>query len=240
MKKIQILVALMIISVLSFSQTKQGEVVVTKTQDIKTVLSSKTQYLLDEFTDGIVYYETGSTSRGKLNYNLLLDEMHFISPNKEVLAISNPATINFISIGNRVFMYNPNHGYTEVVYNGDIKLLVTRKVEVKAKPVEHRGAYGETSSSAAVATTKRVGGITNVQFGDANTIVEGEVLYKENFLLQDKSKKIYYINSLKAFERVAGKKNRDAIRGYIKSENINLELVEDLFKLTKYLNTLTN
>lgn len=129
---LQILVLLITVSNFTFSQEKKGEIVVSKTADLKEVLKSETQYAEPEFVDGMVYYNSGKGSKGLMNYHLLNDEIHFISPDKKVLALTSN-DINFVSLKNRVFIHNPNLGFLEVTYNETIKLLVKRKVQVKEK-----------------------------------------------------------------------------------------------------------
>lgn len=240
MKRIAFFLLFTITSIVLIAQTKKGEIVVSKTDDLKNVLTSKTQYLLDEFVEGTVYYTNGRTSRGMLNYNLLLDEIHFISPDEKVLALSEPNTINFISLGRKIFVFNSRYGYMEVAYNGNIKLLIKRKLEVKQKEYEFRGAYGETSTSASIGSGENavIRDWSVSRFGDANTIVEGEVLYTEQFFLQDKSKRTNIIANLRPFERIVGKKNRETLREYIKSEGIDIKNLEDLNRLTQWVDKL--
>jgi hypothetical protein len=216
-------------------------VVVSKTQDVNTVLSSKTIYLLEEFTDGVVYYANGRTARGKLNYHLLNDEVHFIDPDDKILKLSEPLTINFISIGRKTFVYNSRYKYMEVAHNGDIKLLIKRNLQVKEKDYEYVGAYGESSSSGVVKSGNNavLGGWNVAQFGDENNIVEGEILFTVQYFLLDKSKRTNLIVNLRPFEKAVGKNKRDELREFYKSENIDLKNQDDLKKLTEFANKIT-
>ncbi len=233
-----ILIGLFIAS-FSYSQENEGEIVVSKTQDLKEVLSSETQYLFDEFVDGVVYYTSGKGSKGKMNYNLLLNEIHFVSPDEEVLAISDPNTINFVVLSNKIFIYNSRFKFMEVLFNGDVKLLLHRKLIVKEKQDEYKGAYGESSSSANVKYVDRLnlGGGYIDDLSEVNKDVHGEILYQEQFFVQDPRKRVYLVSSLKPFEKIIGKKNKEKVNDFVDTNDINIDNPKDLYDLTQWLNS---
>ncbi len=225
---------LLVFSNVAISQEKKGEIEVSKTTDLKEVLKSETQYVEPEFVEGMVYYNSGKGSKGLMNYHLLNDEIHFISPDKKVLALTT-SDINFVSLKNRVFIHNPNLGFLEVTYNGTIKLLVRRRVQVKEKEEVHTGAYGEQSQSATVQNAALTDG--RVVLYDPTNPVKAEVLYTEEYYL-GVNQKVIKIKNVKSIEKVVGKNNKQALHDYMAKENININISYDLQKLTKWINTL--
>jgi hypothetical protein len=73
------------------------------------VVPSKDQFHYKAFKTGKILYRDGIMRRANMNYNFLTDEMHFISPAGDTMAITNEHTIRWIAIGTDSFYYNDGY-----------------------------------------------------------------------------------------------------------------------------------
>src|SRR4030095_15977959 len=85
---------------------KNKVVTVRAGTNIMDVLSAADVFRYPRFTSGKVFYKDGTATEATLNYNYLVNEMHFISPKGDALALANENNIKYISIGNDSFYYN--------------------------------------------------------------------------------------------------------------------------------------
>lgn len=106
-------------------------------------------YRFQDFVQGVVYHNNGSQSNARLNFNLLLQEIHFIDPRGDTLAISSPNTISAFVLDQTIYIY-AKEGYLEVLADyasiqlaGKFRLL---------RQTEKIGAYGQSSPGSAIET----------------------------------------------------------------------------------------
>ncbi len=87
------------------------------------VIPGEATYLLPGFTQGLVFFKDGTSSKQRFNYNSLLDEMHFINEHVDTLAIAEPALIKSVEIDSIKFYYDT--GYIRQVFTqGNYKLVI--------------------------------------------------------------------------------------------------------------------
>lgn len=97
--------------------------------DIAKALPKRQQYQYPEFITGKVWYNTGNSAAGRLNYNLLLGEMHFIQPTGDTLSLADEYTIKYITIQADTFYYDAKKGYLQVIAHfNPVKLAVKQKL----------------------------------------------------------------------------------------------------------------
>jgi hypothetical protein len=157
--------------------------------DVSQIMSSKTQYLLPEFTDGMVMFKNGEHASAKLNYNMLLEQMQFIGEDNSIMAIANLDDVQYVNISKRIFIKYKSV-FVEVLQGGEVQLGVARKLRI----VDHRkdGGYGGTTSLMKVENVSTMDGAP----ADHLTGTE-ELVFEES--------RIYYL--IKDFKpRVANKK----------------------------------
>jgi hypothetical protein len=111
------------------------------------VLLSNTKFLFPAFQSLTLVTQQG-VGQVYMNYNMLTDEMVFISPQGDTLALGNPKDINSINFGKRSFIYTAK-GYLEILAeHGDKLLLISRRI--KPATVKQYGAYGTTTNTASI------------------------------------------------------------------------------------------
>ncbi len=105
----------------SFAQTSEK-----KTVKAGESLSSISYYLFPGFSDAIVKLKDGNTLNSKMNFNLTICQLEFISPRGDTLVIAEPSTVDSIYINNEVFFFANNIYYQVVAATGAVKLAVER------------------------------------------------------------------------------------------------------------------
>src|SRR5687767_513412 len=63
------------------------------------------RYRFENFLVGQVHYKDGNGGVGRLNYNLLVQEIHFINDKGDTMALDNLETVRLITIGNDSFYF---------------------------------------------------------------------------------------------------------------------------------------
>lgn len=114
---------------------------------VTDVLTTADILLYPQFTDGSVFFRDGTTVGSKLNYNCLFDEIHFIDPRGDTLALANEKTINFISIDKDTFYYM--QGYLRLLAGNHVARLA-EKQRWRVEGNKLGGAFNTTGTSSAI------------------------------------------------------------------------------------------
>ena len=113
------------------------------------VLTPVDVFYYPQFSDGKVFFKDGTVAALKMNYNRLLDEMHFIDPKGDTLAVADEKTVKLITIGEDSFYYD--QGYVRNIVGDSTVKLASRQVWTVVGN-NKRGAYNSSSSSAAISS----------------------------------------------------------------------------------------
>src|SRR3712207_5371463 len=106
----------------SFAQ-KKTFLIVKAGENIMDVVPAPEVFYYPQFTSGKVFFRDGTGVEAKLNYSRLVDEMHFIGPKGDTLALANEKNIKHVAIGNDTFYYDG--GYVRLLSAGPlVKLAV--------------------------------------------------------------------------------------------------------------------
>lgn len=227
MKRIMLLIGIGILNLSDLVAQESKLIKVKAGEDIQTAVPATEKYRYPQFKDGTVAFFTGTTTAGKLNYNLLLGEMHFISPARDTLSLANESTIKEIKIGENRFYYDPKNGYLEVVTDyQSVKLAIKQMFRVAG--LEKVGGYQQSS---AVSSIKNYSMIANGNSSVKTLEAKGDiVLSKEKlYFFIDQNNRFYKAsksNLLKIFA-----KNKKAIETYLKEQSIDFSSEESLKQL---------
>ena len=213
------------------SQAQDSAIVIKAGTSFNESVSIIDLYQYPQFTYGKVFFKPGDNTAAKLNYNKLLDEMHFIDFKGDTLNIANAATIRLIRINNDVFYYD--NGYVKLIKDTNgIKLAAKQMLRVTGK--NKIGAYDMASPTSAI--------------NSYSTFIDQKSIYnlvpREDIILAKKTE--YYFgdkynrfvlatrkNLLRQFSKQSG-----TLNAYLKQNNINLDAREDLEKLLQFLASL--
>ncbi len=234
MKNLASILLSLILPIIALSQQPQRVLIIEGETVLNDALDFKTQYLTESFQEGSVFYIDGTRSTGKLNYNLLVDEIHFIDQNNEIKALANQKDITNITIGNRVFRYSPKIGYAEEIVSNKANLLLKRKVNVITE-TRYTGAYGTTTHSTNVRPVDNFNlfrGTTH-RF-DADGTETARIKYSEDFFLELRGK-IYPFNKVNDAEKAVGKRNAKKLNEFLRSEGIIFKDLQNLEKVVTWI-----
>lgn len=193
-------------------------------EDIQRVVAFTDKYRYPQFKDGIVAFFTGASIASKLNYSLLLGEMHFVSPAGDTLSLANESTIKEIKIGENQFYYDLKNGYLEVTADYQfIKLAIKQLFRVAG--LEKIGGYQQSS---AVSSIKNYSMIANGNSSVKTLEAKGDiVLSKEKlYFFIDQNNRFYKANKSNLLKIFA--KNKKVIETYLKEQSIDFNKEESL------------
>jgi hypothetical protein len=210
-----------------FAQKKKF-VTVKAGDNIMNALTASDIFYYPVFTKGNVIRKDGTMSEGQLNYNQLVDEMHFIGPHGDTLALANEVTIKYIAIGKDTFFFTYG-GYVKIIENSGRAKLACKQVWLFSES-KLIGAYNTTNTSTSMTS------ITSyIEEGKlSNMTVNADLVLK-------KVEQFYLSNNTSHFV-LANKKNVltlfpewSTIEIYLKENKIDFTKENDLIKLTQYL-----
>lgn len=208
---------------------KKEFVTVQAGNNIMDVLPMSEIFFYPNFTNGKVFLRDGSKSDAKLNYNRLVDEMHFINSNGDTLALDNEKDIKYVVINTDTFYYDA--GYIRVLSQGNPVKLAVKQIWV-ITDTRQIGAYNSTNNSVGMLS------YTSVDDGGGRlydlTVNEDVILTKvERYYLGNN-----YYNFVIADKRnllTLVPKEQRRISSYIKEQKTNFNNRNDLDKLIQFL-----
>ncbi|MFO8022609.1 MAG: hypothetical protein R6U65_09105 [Perlabentimonas sp.] len=240
MNKIISICFAILLSFSAFSQNERNKVNVSSGDTLNYALSMGMQYIYPEFVEGTVYFDDRSRSKSFLNYNILVDEIHFINADdldydnikseKDFLKIAkklNLKGVDFVIIGQDIF-FNTKSGIMRLIANYDVKLLQKNKVVLTNET--RRGAYGQPIQTASI---EQKSSFEDSRSGQVNLSTEtvNEYSRQIKYYLYEDGK--ITPATKRRFERTfRGLKSE--IGEFVDAENIDFSNQADLKKLLMY------
>jgi hypothetical protein len=196
---------------------------------IKDVLAEKDIFFYPQFTDGKVFFKNGSIAAAKMNYNNLTDQMLFINPKGDTLALTDEKTIDFIALDKETFYYAD--GYVRLVTSNSVVKLVEKNVWEVAD-IRKMGSHNRPANTYAVSY---MGKITD---GLGRTY---DLIQEEDLVLRKKPK-YYFGDAYNHFTPASKKnllsffpKNENLLASYLKENKINFNQKTDLEKVAQFI-----
>lgn len=206
-------------------------------EDAGKFLSDNGLFRFINFTAGTYTMKNGSTAPALFNYNFLLGEMQYISPQKTVLSIANPLDFNFFKVNDAIFYFRD--GYKEVIkdYN-NYKLAVGIEINTAPEKVGSYNSPAGATKSTSISSFQGMGGNFNgVSIGTGGNL--GELKTKEDVLLTKKT--TYYLLDNEKSADVVNKKNilkifgsKGPVADYLKENPVNFNKRDELIKLLDF------
>ena len=195
---------------------------------VNDVIPAKASYHYKDFVRGKVVFRDGNVSEGKLNYNKLMDEMHFINERGDTLAIDNEPTISYVSIDKDTFYFD--RGYFMLIQsNQSIKLCVKQGFRFGDR--KRKAAYGLESSTSSVSSYS--------SFNDGRIVRPLEVneqttLYKfADYYFADKYNRFVLANKNALIEILPECKKQ--IKEFYKTDKIDFQNKNEIEKLFEFM-----
>lgn len=196
---------------------------------IKDVLAMTEIFSHAEFVTGKVFYRNGTAAQAKMNYNSLSDQMLFIDPKGDTLALNNEKTIDFIALDKDTFFYVD--GYIRLLTGNSNVKLAERKVWQVAD-VRKIGSHNRPAVGYAVTS------LSKITDGFGRTY---DLVMDEDVVLRRKPQ--YYFGDLFNTFAPANKKNlftffskkESLLAGYLKQNKVNFNKRPDLERLARFI-----
>lgn len=230
MKALPLLLLCVLFCSVSFAQ-RTKPISVNTAGDTDEGVPAAAMYQYSQFANAQVVFKSGVISNAKLNYNIFLDEMQFITINGDTLALDNEETIRVITVNNDSFYYDKGY-LLHVTSNSMLKLAVKQGFRILDR--QKKTAYGGSSS---VSSIRNINAYSNGRRIYNIGVSQDVILEKDDH---------YYIGDKYSHFVFASKKNllhllpkhNDSIRKYLKENEIEFHKKEDLEKLLKFLELL--
>ena len=198
---------------------------------VNDVLTPAEIYYYPQFTSGKVFFRDGSKAVGKMNYTRLFDQMLFIGPKGDTLALADEKNIKFINIDQDTFYFD--EGYVRLIMNkGDVK-LAEKQVWVVAD-VRKIGSHNKATSTVAITSID--------SYTDrASRAKSYDLLINEDMLIK-KETQYFFGDKYNHFVRSGKKKllllfpkEQASIENYLKENKVDFDKKDDLEKITQFL-----
>ena len=181
-------------------------------------------YRFPVFTEGTIVFRNGGTIKAKLNYNITMDEMHFISPKGDTMAVGDPPVISYIEISPRRFYYEKGYLQTIAVSNDIILAFKQVVLEDHSK----KGAFGiATEHPSAISYS-----LFTVKGQQYNLGSSEELSTRESYFFGDSFG--HFSKASKEYILLHYNKKEEPIKEFIKTNHTNFTKEEDLLKLLQY------
>lgn len=201
---------------------------VKSNEEVTEALSPGVRYRFPQFVPGEVHYRDATTSKGLLDYNLLIEEMQFLNAGGDTLSLDNESTIKYITINSDTFYFFGK--YLELVMGNQLVKLAKRQ-RLKQGDVRKIGGYDQATSTSAITNITSI--YNGNQFTKLNArtevLLEKEINYYignqyNNFVLANRK------NLLRLFE-----KQKKLIVSFLEENNTRFYNEDDLKALTNFL-----
>ena len=229
MKKYFLLITCLLIYT-SYTWAQEAKIIRVKSgHDPDQAVAAGDRYQFSKFTDGKIHY-INNVSVGKLNYSILLGEVHFIDSKRDTLSLANEHLIKMINIGDSKFYYDKEAGYVEEIAVFDKVKLAIKQMMIVVNS-EKEGAYGQSSAVSSIKTYNSIstgnGQIQKLQ-------IHGDILLTKHasYYIIDQNNRVH-LATKPNFLRVYAK-NKKEVAAYIKEQVINFKSEKDLKKLLQF------
>lgn len=193
---------------------------------IRGMLPEKGIYRFPAFIEGSIVFRNGIISSARLNYNVSLDEMHFINQDGDTLSVAEPVTISFISTGNSRFYYDK--GYLQTIDTSGAIILAFK--QSLASQQMRTGAYGMTTPHEGIRNyTFFTGNGQRYKLGEDEEI---KVTSRENYFFGDAYG--HFKKAGKEFIYDHYEKHQADLKEFIKTNHINFNDLKDLERLMQF------
>ena len=193
-------------------------------------------FVLPQFENGFVIFKNGTRTSAVLNYNMINQEMMFMSNENVMMEFADLSVIQSIIIGERCFVpVSSKRFFYEEVVSGNGSFFVQHVAyNISQGKEAPYGGYSQTSS------TTSIGSIEN------GSTVRLKLSIAEKFKL--KKEEYYYIKSGNNYKRFTTAKSlgklfkgqTSKIETFAKDQSINFSKSGDISKIVEYAYSLMN
>ena len=198
--------------------------------NIKDVLKPTDIFYYPQFTSGKVFFRNGTKTTASMNYSRLSDQMLFINPKGDTLALADEKLIKFIAIDQDTFYFD--EGYIRLIRDNGVVKLAEKQIWVFAD-VRRMGSHNRSTNTVAITTISTLSSTGRAKSHD--------FLINEDVLIR-KEVQYYFGNTYNLFARASKKKllllfpkEQLGLENYLQENKVNFDKKEDLEKLAQFL-----
>lgn len=217
-----------------------------ETIQVEEKTSFNFQYLLDEFSDGEIYYDNGSVIEAKMNYNILLNAIQFYDSDGNLQSLSYDPSLDSIAMGDHMIKPFEKFGFMEVFHDDESPLLLHRNIRVFSETLV-QGAYGSTDRTAKTERVTAIAGIADAGRGIGfnndflvpnreGDLIEVSMTFHQTFYFPYGDEYIELSNRravIRAFPDY-----QKELNGFFKENKIDFDSPDSLKSLTAFLQSL--
>jgi len=196
---------------------------------IKDVLTTTDIFFYPQFITGDVVFRDGRKVTAKMNYSSLFDQIMFINPKGDTLALTDENTLKFVALDNDTFYYNA--GYIRLVTSNSAVKLAEKKVWEVAD-VRKIGSHDRPANTFAVTSYSTL----TDGFGETRQLVLNEDMVlrkKAKYFIGDKFN--HFVPADKKNLLLFFPKNQKSITNYLKENKVDFSNRDDLEKIVVFL-----
>ncbi len=226
---------------ISQTQPKAETILTTQEQIMIDELSSfHMQYLLDAFSEGIIYFTEKEPAEGKLNYNILLNAIQYYDQKGKVLTMSADEVIDSVELGDHVLVPFGD-GLAEIYHTENGPLVLHRSISYRLEKLV-KGAYGSVLRSSYVQRVTSPSGETTLRdafrfMNPSKEEMELTLNYQQKFYFPQPQGQHIELSSRRSVSR-AFPEHRSQVNSFIKENKIDFDSVKSLKQLASYLHRL--
>jgi hypothetical protein len=201
---------------------------------VKDVLTPADIYYYPQFTNGKVFLRDGSRAAAKMNFTRLYDQMLFIDPKGDTLALADEKNIKFITVDKDTLYYD--EGYVRLIADYGIVKLAEKQLWVVID-IRKIGTHDSPKNTVAITTVSNLADVS----GRAKSY---DFLINEDMVIR-KEAQYYFGDEFNHFVRASKKKLMSlfanegrSIENYLKENKVNFDKKDDVEKLCQFLSQL--
>lgn len=196
---------------------------------ITDVLTTTDIFLYPQFISGKVFFKNGTKATAMMNYNSLDDQMLFIDPKGDTLALKDEKTIKFITLYKDTFYYD--EGYIRLIAsNSAVKLA--EKLIWEVADIRKIGSHNRPSTTFAVTSYSTL----TDRLGKTHDLILNEDLVlrkKANYYFGDAYN--HFVHAGKKKLLMLFPKEQNSLANYLKENKVNFDKKDDLQKIVQFL-----
>ena len=198
---------------------------------VSDVLSQSDIFYYPQYKEGKVIFKDATKGIAKLNYSRVFDQILFIDPKNDTLALADEKMIAYIAVDQDTFFYD--NGYMRLIKDfGDVKLA--EKQAWIVADIRKIGTHNRQANTVAVSS------LTAYTNG-SDAAKSKDLILNEDILLR-KETQYFFGDRYNHFVRASKKgllhffaNYEAAIETYLRQNKIDFEKKEDLEKIAHYV-----
>lgn len=193
-------------------------------------MQEKEKYLYDQFKTGTVRYRNGNSPTARLNYNLMLREMQFLTPAGDTMSLADEPTIQQINLSGDSYIYDQKNTVLKVLGTYGSATLALEQ-SLKVANVDKEGGYGMSSGASSIRT------YNSYPTGNGSTAkleMKGDVVFsRQQIYFFINQNNLAFPTSRKSLLKMFPKQ-KSAVERYLDEHPVQFNAVEDLQRVLEF------